>query len=172
MPCKLRYRLLKFIIHLIHRFSLRVFCSRSHPAFFHCSLTYPAPVIRIIGNGFGNDILRSCDCVCRALYALFFRDILLRRIFQRLFCILQHDKGCQRLQPFLLRDRCPGSPLRAIRTIQIFHSHLSLSCHDLLSQLLCHFTLFFNAGNDLSLLLLEISQIYQTLVQLSQLLVI
>ena len=169
---KFRRRLLKFIIHLINRLRLRILCRRDNLSLLHGRPADPTSIIRIVGNGLCDNILRTGDSVRRGFHILLLRNICFRRFLKRLLRILQHDQRSKRLQPLLLRNGSTGPPLRTVRTVQIFHRHLCLGCKDLRTQLFCHLPLLLDTGNHLFLLLLQIAQIDQSLIQLPELFIV
>ena len=172
VPRQLRYRLLELVIHLINGFRLRVFRRGSYFSFFHRRFPDPGPVIRIVRDHFRDNIHGAGNRVRRALYALLLRNVLRRRLLQRLFRILQQDVCGQRLQPFLFGDGRPGPTLRAVRPVEVLHRHQRLRRQDLRFQFFRQFALLVDAGDHLLFLLFQIPQIFQALVQLPQLLVI
>ena len=68
MSGKLFNRFFKFVIHLVNRFCLRIFCCRNDFSFFHRRFSDPCTIIRIIGNDFRNNVFCSGDCFFLCLY--------------------------------------------------------------------------------------------------------
>ncbi len=162
----------KFIIHLIDRFRLRVFGSRSYHAFFHGHFADADAVICFIGNGFGNNIRSAVYRIgCRA-HALFFVDKCKGFFFERLSCHLQPDNISKRLQSLFFCNGGPCPALRPVRPVQVIDHNECLGGFYLGFQFRGQFSLLPDAGNDLLLFIFQVPQVAQPFRKLAQYLVV
>ena len=129
-------------------------------------------MIRIIGDHLGNNILCSLQCFLRSLYFFFFGNILGRLVKHRFCCLLAQNVFCQRFQPLLLCNTGTGLSLGSIGSVQILYHYQRLSCQNLLLQLVSKLSLFFDALQHLLLFIFQTSQIGQSLIEITQLLVV
>ena len=96
VPCQTVHRFFKVIIHLIHRFRFLVLRRRDNTSLLRRDLPDPDPVIRLIGNTFGNDVFRPCNRLFYSIDALLRIYVLCRDLLDRLLRLLQRYDCRQR----------------------------------------------------------------------------
>ena len=166
------HRLLELIIHLIYRRFLRFLRRRNQSSLIHRQFPDMDSVIRLVGNIFCQDILRSRESVLCRLHVFLLRQEGFRLLKGRFLRRLQHQDVRQRFQTLLLRHSRPGAPLRPVGTVKILHHHQSPGVQDLRFQFRRKFSLFFYTSENLFLLLFQISQIKESFMKRAELLVV
>ena len=169
---QLLHRLFEFVVHFVDRRYLGILCLRFHDALFLRHLADTDPVVGRIRDRLGNDVLCSVDGVLRRFHALFFRNECCGAFQKRHIGRLPKDQLRQRLQAFLLGDGGAGPSLRLVGTVKILHHHQRQGILDLLLQLRRQSALLLDAFQNCGLALLQIPEIGEALVQISQLFVI
>ena len=177
MPCDLLHRLGELIIHLINAFLLLILRRARYDSLFNGCITDVQTMFSLIGDSLGDDILRSLKSLLHRFHLLLFFHVRPGHILLRLDCkllcrILRKNILSKAIQSLLLCNAGPRLSLGTIRTIQILHHDHGLGRKNLLLQFWRQLTLLTDAAEHLLLLLLQISQINQTLMQISELLVI
>ncbi len=172
MPCHLADRLLKIIVHLVHALRLCVLCRACDLPLLEGRLTDVCPVISLVRYHLRDDIHRALQRFLHIGHALLLVHIGLRLRRQRLRRLLCQDDVRQPLQPLLLRNAGARLSLGSVREIQVVDSHDRLRREDLRPQLLRELALLLDAAKHLLLLLLQISEISESLVEVSQHLVV
>ena len=166
------HRLLELIIHLIYRRFLRFLRRGNQSSLIHRQFPDMDSVIRLVGNIFCQDILRSCESVLCRLHAFLLRQEGFRLLKGRFLRRLQHQNVRQRFQTLLLRHSRPGAPLRPVGAVKILHHHQSPGFQDLRFQFRRKFALFFYTSENLFLLLFQISQVKEPFMKRAELLVV
>ena len=124
MSCHFIDLFLIIIVHFIDRLCFFIFGTRKQFSFFKSQFTDIHTIFCIIRNFFCNDIFCTIDRIFGIFYFFFLGNIFFRFIFYRCRAFLFQDVCSQSVKSFFFGDRCSGSPLWTIRTIQIVYYNL------------------------------------------------
>ena len=177
MPRELLHGLAEVIIHLINALLLFILRRAGHNTLFHGRITHVEAMLRLVGDGLGNDVLRALKSLLRVLHLLLLRHVAARYVLLRLLGqgrggILRQNIFSKAIQALLLCHACPGLSLRAIWSVQVVHQDHGLRRLDLLFQLRRQLSLLLDGTENLFLLLFQVSQIGQSLMKVTKLLII
>ena len=154
---------------IIHTF----FCGHgNHHALLLGAVSNLSPILRVVGNVPGDDILRVPNRLRHGVHFFFRVQILLRFRFHVCRRSVLPNKIRQSADAFLLRNGGSGAALRFVRPVQVLHGHRGLRRLNLLPQRRGHLLLLLNGRNHRRLPLLQIPQVLQPLVKRPQLLVV
>ena len=165
-------RLLVLIVHLINTLRLFIPCGAGEFSFLHRDLADVHPVIRFIGNPFRKDILRALQRFLCIRCAFFRIHISSSCFFQRTGKFLFPDQLSKAIQTLFLCDTCSRLPLWTVWAIQVFYHNQCFCRQNFIFQIVRQLALFFNVCDNGGLFLLQIAQIIQTLIQISQYLIV
>ena len=172
VSCRLFHRFFVIIIHLVYALGFSVLCRTCDFPFFHGNCPDIHAVVRLVGNAFRNNILCALYGFLHRLYFFFLIDIFRRLFLQRGNGFLRQNPLRQPFQSFFLRHAGPCFPFGTVRAVQIFHNHQRLRRKNFFLQLLCQLTLLLYAAKYLFLLFLQIAQISQPFIQITQHLIV